>query len=73
MWADHPEYRSLSPIALLCEEIISDARQRGIAVVDLGTASVNGFLDEGLARFKKNLGAISTLKISFETSTNSQC
>jgi hypothetical protein len=65
MWADQVEYRSLSPIAMLCEEIIKDSKRRNIKIVDLGTASLQGELDEGLARFKQNLGAISTQKISY--------
>lgn len=65
MWADHAEYRSLSPIAMLCEEIVKDSRSKNIKIVDLGTASLQGELDEGLARFKRNLGAIATQKISY--------
>lgn len=65
MWADHSDYRSLSPIAMLCNEIVKDSKSKGIKTVDLGTASLQGELDEGLARFKQNLGAISTQKISY--------
>ena len=65
MWADHIAYRSLSPIAMLCEEIVEDCRAKNIEVLDLGTASLSGVLDEGLARFKQNLGAISTQKILY--------
>ena len=65
MWADHIDYRSLSPIAMLCEEIVKDCRTKNIKVLDLGTASLHGELNEGLARFKQNLGAISTQKISY--------
>ena len=65
LWADHIDYRSLSPIAMLCEELVKDSKSKNIKVLDLGTASLRGEIDEGLARFKRNLGAISTQKISF--------
>lgn len=66
MWADHTNHRTLSPTAMLCEEIVSDAKNKGIKIVDLGTASLHGEIDAGLARFKTNLGAVPTTKISFE-------
>jgi hypothetical protein len=65
MWADHAEHRTLSPTAMLCEEIVCDARNKGIKVVDLGTASLHGEIDEGLARFKTNLGALATGKHTY--------
>ena len=40
-------------------------------MVDLGALSVNGLIDEGLARFEKNLGAVSTVNSGFETEVNS--
>ena len=65
MWADDADHRSISPVVALCEGIINDSMKIGLRIVDLGTASLQGELDEGLARFKQNLGAISTQKISY--------
>ena len=65
MWADHIDFRSLSPIAMLCEELVKDCKTKNIKILDLGTASLQGELDEGLARFKRNLGAITSSKNSF--------
>jgi len=65
MWADDDNFRVLSPVAMLCKEIVEDSRKNGIKIVDLGTASVAGVLDPGLARFKMNLGAIETKKPTF--------
>jgi len=65
MWADDDNFRVLSPVAMLCKEIVEDSQKNGIQIVDLGTASVAGVLDLGLARFKLNLGAIQTPKPTF--------
>lgn len=65
MWADDAVYRGISPVVALCEGIIIDSKKLGLRIVDLGTASQKGQLNEGLARFKQNLGAISTQKISY--------
>jgi hypothetical protein len=65
MWADDDNFRVLSPVAMLCKEIVEDSQKNGIHIVDLGTASVAGVLDLGLARFKLNLGAIQTPKPTF--------
>lgn len=65
MWADDENFRVLSPVAMLCKEIVEDSRKNGIKIVDLGTASVAGVLDPGLARFKVNLGAVQTKKPTF--------
>lgn len=70
MWADNDNFRILSPVAMLCKEIVEDSQKNGINIVDLGTASVAGVLDPGLARFKLNLGAIHTPKPTFEFDIN---
>ena len=70
MWADNDSFRVLSPVAMLCKEIVEDSQKNGIKIVDLGTASVAGVLDPGLARFKVNLGAVDTPKPTFELDLN---
>lgn len=73
MWADNDNFRVLSPVAMLCKEIVEDSQKNGINIVDLGTASVAGVLDPGLARFKLNLGAIQTPKPTFAFDINLIC
>ncbi len=65
MWADDAQYRSLSPVVSLCETIVNDSKSRGVRTLDLGISSKNGILDEGLSRFKINLGAVSGNKVSY--------
>jgi hypothetical protein len=70
-WADNLKYRSNSPVVYLSNSLIEEARSHGIRILDLGTSSLDGILDDGLFRFKKNLGAKesikSTYKIQFRT------
>jgi len=62
IWADRITYRHLSPVVALCEHLVSVSRYGGVDVLDLGTASVQGVTNHGLARFKQNLGAVETYK-----------
>ena len=63
-WGDDAEsWRHLSPVTALFTGIYIDAARDGYKVLDLGTSSVNGELNLGLARFKENLGAIRSPKI----------
>ena len=73
MWADDVKFRVLSPVAMLCKEIIEESQKNGVKIVDLGTASVAGVLDPGLARFKLNLGAAQTKKPTFAINFDSLC
>ena len=66
MWGDDAQHRSLSPVVTLCETIVIDSRSRGVRTLDLGISSKYGVLDEGLSRFKSNLGAVSGKKISYQ-------
>jgi len=65
MWADDVEYRSLSPVVALCNGIVEYSIAKGNLVLDLGTASEFGSINEGLARFKTNLGALASNKITY--------
>jgi hypothetical protein len=57
-WADVAEFRQLSPVASLCQFLISETRARGKHTLDLGTAQDKGIDNPGLIRFKINLGAV---------------
>ena len=65
MWADDVNHRGLSPVVTLCEAIVADSKSRGVRTLDLGISSKHGVLDEGLSRFKVNLGALTGAKISY--------
>jgi len=54
--------RNTSPVVALYWEIVKDARENGYSILDLGTSSVNGIVNEGLKKFKENLGAVVTSK-----------
>ena len=65
-WADNIYYRNYSPVAYLCTKIIEEAARNKITILDLGISSHNGVVNEGLIRFKANLGAESSIKPTFE-------
>jgi lipid II:glycine glycyltransferase (peptidoglycan interpeptide bridge formation enzyme) len=69
MWADDARYRLSSPVVALCDGIIKYSIDMGNLILDLGTASEFGKVNDGLSRFKTNLGAISTNKITYLIST----
>lgn len=64
--ADDHEYRQYSPTVLLVEYICDYAARMGCRIVDLGTASLNGEMNEGLFDFKAHLGAEFCPKRTYE-------
>ncbi len=64
--ADDAAYRNYSPVAFLVAHIYDYAQSNGFSILDLGVSSINGVLNNGLARFKKNLGAINTDKLTYK-------
>lgn len=58
-------YNNFSPIVAVIREMFGFCRDRGYEMLDLGIATAHGFPNEGLVRFKQNLGAKSSLKLSF--------
>jgi lipid II:glycine glycyltransferase (peptidoglycan interpeptide bridge formation enzyme) len=63
-WGELVDFRSLSPVASMFQFLIEEAQRNRVKYLDLGISSVEGVLDEGLARFKSNLGAVSSQKIT---------
>jgi hypothetical protein len=61
-WGDTLLGREYSVVASICEKLVEFCRSKNYKVLDLGISSVDGLLDENLARFKSNLGAIQTEK-----------
>ena len=64
-WGDDIKFRRYSPVASLLDYLVAISQRDGFARLDLGISSVDGVLDDGLARFKQNLGAIETLKPTY--------
>lgn len=64
--ADHHEYLSFSPTVLLLKTMYDYCLEYQIALFDLGIATSGGVLNEGLIRFKENVGGIPSLKISYK-------
>jgi hypothetical protein len=61
-WGDTLLGRNISVVASICEKLIEFCISRNYKVLDLGISSVDGLLDENLAKFKVNLGAVQTTK-----------
>jgi hypothetical protein len=64
MWGDNLDFRNFSPTAALCEGLICEMKLLGINFLDLGISSLRGENNENLIRFKSNLGAVSTNKLT---------
>jgi hypothetical protein len=61
-WGDTLLGRDISVVASICEKLIEFCTIKNYKVLDLGISSVDGLLDENLAKFKVNLGAVKTTK-----------
>lgn len=57
-WGDTLLGREQSVSASICERLAAFAWSEKMEVLDLGISSVDGIIDEGLLRFKRNLGAV---------------
>ena len=64
--SDNEHYLNYSPTVMLTVELYNLARREGYSMLDLGIATENGKPNYGLMRFKKNLGAECSLKLSFK-------
>lgn len=64
--ADHLAYRKWSPVVMLHEGIYIYCQDEGYKILDLGTASKHGVINEGVSIFKSSLGAIPSYKHTFE-------
>ena len=59
-------YNSLSPVVLLNEGLHAFARASGLTVLDLGTSTLDSKPNASLLRFKRHLGAVAGLRLSWE-------
>lgn len=63
-WADNLEFRNISPLVFLFERLVTLSKSDQVEILDLGISSINGEVNDGLFNFKKNLGALSSMKKS---------
>lgn len=64
--ADHASYRNYSPVVMLTKGLFDYGQQNGFQLLDMGISTDKGEPNYGLIRFKQNLGAETSLKLSFE-------
>lgn len=62
-WGERAGAEAASPVTALAHAIHDHARLSGFTMVDLGTSSVDGVVNPGLAAFKRSLGAEPSLKL----------
>lgn len=65
-WGDLPGYAQSSPVVILAEAIYLSCQSRGIAVLDVGTSTVDMQMNLGLINFKRGLGFQESLKFRLE-------
>ena len=63
--ADDLSHRKLSPVVLLHEGLYNYSIDQKFSLLDLGTASIKGLVNGGVATFKRNLGGVASLKQSW--------
>lgn len=64
-WGDKPGFEEYSPVVFLAEGIYKFAQNNHFSILDAGTSSLNGTLNQGVATFKEGLGFSSSLKLTF--------
>ena len=65
--ADNPNYKTLSPMVMLIDHLYQYSQYAGISLLDLGPSlDANHAPKPSLARFKQNMGAITSPKMTFE-------
>lgn len=63
--ADQLEHRKVSPVVMLHAGIFEFAQINGFQVLDMGTASLKGLVNNGVATFKRGLGGVLSLKNTY--------
>lgn len=64
--ADALSHRKVSPVVLLHEGMIMASGNVAPGILDLGTASLRGIVNSGVATFKRNLGGIASVKTTLQ-------
>lgn len=60
------KFRTRSPMVVLLNDMAAYYRENGFTFFDLGVSSIDGIKQEGLFLFKERMGAITTLKPTYE-------
>lgn len=63
-WGENPQYRNLSPVIKLAQQLYSFAMSAGFKKMDIGISTENSIPNQGLMDFKTNLGCRLTKKIT---------
>jgi hypothetical protein len=63
--ADNSDYHKFSPMVLLLKHMYDFCIENNYKILDLGIATANGVRNEGLIRFKENLGGKLSNKYTF--------
>jgi len=58
-------YNAFSPVVLLTEGLHAFGRASGLRLLDLGTSTLPGGLNQSLLQFKRHLGGVPSLKLTF--------
>jgi hypothetical protein len=63
--ADHADYLQFSPSVMLYEGLYDYCFRHNFGILDFGTSSENGVLNEGSFNFKRHLGCLTSEKLTF--------
>jgi len=64
--ADALLYRSNSPLVMLIGNIYQFCQKENIQLLDIGVSSDNGVINRGLFKFKKNMGCVTSKKLTYQ-------
>jgi len=64
-WGDLPGYEKFSPVSLIAQSIYDYAKAGGFRLMGVGTSTLNGVPNYGLVNFKREMGCVESLKLTF--------
>jgi len=64
-WAEKPGFESLSPVTPLAKHHYEYCQKNQIEILDIGVSTASGVPNEGLIRYKENLGCKASLKLTW--------
>jgi hypothetical protein len=67
-WGDELRHRQKRVMNVMVYQLVSAAIDQRVSIIDTGTSSVNGVSDDGLVRFKRNIGGATGLRLNFRLS-----
>lgn len=62
-WGDRPGYEAFSPVVAVADAIHAHCQALGVAMLDVGTSTVDHDANHGLIHFKRGLGCTESLKV----------